>query len=110
MGHPDRIGRDDALALFHGALGCAVVADALAIAASSDAFGVVRPTGVPTRILYGTADRIITWPNHYARMQRMLPDAEYVPLDGLGHLPMWEDADLVARRILEVSAPARSAA
>ena len=110
MGHPERISRDDALTLFHGALGCAVIHDALAIASSSDAFGTVRHAGVPTRVLYGTADRVITWPRHYTRMQRLLPEAEYVALEGLGHLPMWEDADLVARRILEVTAPERIAA
>ena len=77
---------------------------------SSDAFGTVGYAGVPTRVLYGTADRVITWPAHYTRMQRLLPEAEYVALEGLGHLPMWEDADLVARRILEVTAPERIAA
>ena len=105
VAHPERVGRKDALTLFHGALGCAIVEDALAIASSGDAFGAVSHAGVPTRVLYGTADRIITWPGHYARMQRMLPEADYIALDGLGHLPMWEDPDLLARRILEVTAP-----
>jgi pimeloyl-ACP methyl ester carboxylesterase len=38
-------------------------------------------------------------------MQMMLPNAEFVALEGMGHIPMWDDPDLVVRRILEVSAP-----
>jgi pimeloyl-ACP methyl ester carboxylesterase len=38
-------------------------------------------------------------------MRRILPDVDYVALPGMGHLPMWDDPDLVARRILEVTAP-----
>jgi pimeloyl-ACP methyl ester carboxylesterase len=57
------------------------------------------------RILYGTRDRIIRWPAYYTRLSALLPGAEFTALEALGHLPMWDDPDLVARRILEVTAP-----
>jgi pimeloyl-ACP methyl ester carboxylesterase len=51
-------------------------------------------------------EAFVRWPGHYAKMRRLLPDAEYVALEGLGHLPMWDDPEQVARTILEVTAPA----
>ena len=42
-------------------------------------------------------------------IRRQLPEADFVPLEGLGHLAMWDDPELVARTILEVSAPDRVA-
>jgi pimeloyl-ACP methyl ester carboxylesterase len=105
IAHPERVTAADARTMFAGAAGCAVVQDALATTADGEAFGDLGPIDVAVRILYGTRDRIVRWPSHYGRMKRILPDAEYIALDGLGHLPMWDDPQLVARRILEVSAP-----
>jgi hypothetical protein len=34
-------------------------------------------------------------------MQAMLPEADWVCLDGLGHLPMWDSPEAVAAAILE---------
>lgn len=104
MAHPERVDPVAALALMQGAAGCSVTQQALDIAARGEAYGELGPIDCPVRILYGTRDRIIRWPAYYGRFQRIVPDAEYVALDGLGHLPMWDDPELVARRILEVTA------
>ena len=70
-------------------------------------FGELGEIDAPVRIVYGTRDRIVRWPNCYVRMRRLLPQAEFVALPGLGHLPMWEDPELLTHLILEVSdAPA----
>jgi pimeloyl-ACP methyl ester carboxylesterase len=106
MTHPENVSASEAAALFNGAAGCAVVRDAIALTEAGDSFGELAAIDCPVRILYGTKDRIVRWPSHYTRMRALLPDADYVPLDGLGHLPMWDDPQLVARRILEVTAPA----
>lgn len=105
MARPHNVGADDAMAFMHGALGCSVFREAIALSESGQAFGDLAPIECPVRVLYGTRDRIVRWPSHYRRMKSLLPSAEYVPLHGLGHIPMWDDPDLVARRILEVSAP-----
>jgi pimeloyl-ACP methyl ester carboxylesterase len=97
---------EQSLAMMMGSYGCAVTRDAIELAESGAAFGDLGPIDVPVRILYGTRDRLVTWPHHYTRMRQLLPDAEYVALENMGHLPMWEQPDLIARRILEVSAPA----
>jgi pimeloyl-ACP methyl ester carboxylesterase len=42
----------------------------------------------PVRIVWGTADRILTWPSAGARFREdWLPNADWVELDGVGHCP-----------------------
>ncbi len=105
VARPGSISADEALAMMTGAAGCAVAREAIALSESGEAFSDLGPISCPVRILYGTRDRIVRWPSHYQRMMQLLPDAEYVALEGLGHLPRWDDPELVARRILEVTAP-----
>ena len=72
--------------------------------------GVNAPTGlheirVPVRIAFGTVDVLLgafTSPRFIA----LIPGAELVPLPGLGHVPMSDDPDLVARTILDFTAVA----
>jgi pimeloyl-ACP methyl ester carboxylesterase len=55
---------------------------------------------VPVRIVYGTFDFMLaalTAP----RFAAAIPDAELIPLPGLGHVPMLDDPGLVARTILD---------
>jgi pimeloyl-ACP methyl ester carboxylesterase len=103
---PSQVTAYDAMMMFTGAAGCAVTQDALALTESEGTFGDLGPLDCPVRILYGTKDRVVRWPSHYPRLKQILPDAEFLALDGVGHLPMWEAPELVARRILEVTAPA----
>lgn len=102
---PSGVSAAAALAMFSGAAGCSVTKDALELAGTEGAFGELAPIDCPVRILYGTKDRIVRWPSHYGRLRRILPNVEYVALPDMGHLPMWDDPDVVARRILEVTAP-----
>ena len=105
---PSGVTATEALQLFEGAAECAIVEEALRLTATNQMFGELGQIDVPVRIAYGTRDRIVRWPNCYVRMRRMVPTAEYVALEGLGHLPMWEDPELVTRVILEVSDPGTS--
>jgi pimeloyl-ACP methyl ester carboxylesterase len=52
-------------------------------------------------LVWGTRDRILPPKRYSERLRRMLPDAEWVALDGLGHMPMSDDPELVARTISE---------
>jgi len=66
--------------------------------------GAAAPTGldevrVPVRILVGTAD-LLLGPLTAPRFAAVLPDAELIALPGLGHIPMSDDPDAVAREIL----------
>lgn len=106
---PRRISAGAAYAMFLGSAECKVVPEALRLAASGDMFGELGPIDCHVRIAYGTRDRLIHWPKHYTGIKKQLPDADYIALEGLGHLAMWDDPDLVAQTILEVSAPDRAA-
>ena len=105
MARPGNVDAEAAMGFFTGAAGCTVYEAAIAQAEAGESFGELTPIDVPVRILYGTRDRIIRWPSHYTRMRELLPDADFVALEGMGHIPMWDEPDTVVRRILEVSAP-----
>jgi pimeloyl-ACP methyl ester carboxylesterase len=95
-----RVPTDAALAMFEGARGCTIVKDVLSLVGTPGIFD-LEQIHCPVRILYGSRDRLLRWPSYYSRMQQDLPDADWVCLDGLGHIPMWDDPELVAARILE---------
>lgn len=64
----------------------------------------------PVRIAWGTKDRILPYGGYSKNWLRLLPDADWVRLEGLGHVPMSDDPELIAQTILEVStAPLREA-
>jgi pimeloyl-ACP methyl ester carboxylesterase len=41
----------------------------------------------PVRIVWGTEDRLLPWPQAAARYRRTLPHAEWIELEGVGHCP-----------------------
>jgi pimeloyl-ACP methyl ester carboxylesterase len=55
----------------------------------------------PVLLAWGTRDRILPAPRYSQRLQEMLPNAECVALPRLGHSPMSDDPELVARTIVE---------
>jgi pimeloyl-ACP methyl ester carboxylesterase len=58
---------------------------------------------VPVRIAFGTRDIMLgalTAPRYAA----LIPDADLVPMPGVGHVPMSDDPDMVSRTILETTA------
>lgn len=59
----------------------------------------------PVLIAWGTRDRLLL-PRQGRRFARRIPGAELRSLPGLGHLPMSDDPELVARTILDFTAGA----
>jgi pimeloyl-ACP methyl ester carboxylesterase len=59
------------------------------------------------RVLWGTRDLILPY-RQAKRWVQVVPGAELVTLKGLGHVPMTDDPELVAEKILEVTAPTRA--
>ena len=96
-----KVPTSSALAMFEGAQGCAIIDEVLALVGAEETFPELEAIDCPVRILYGTKDRLLRWPSYYTRMRRMLPDADWVGLDGVGHLPMWDSPDEVASAILD---------
>jgi pimeloyl-ACP methyl ester carboxylesterase len=58
----------------------------------------------PVLLAWGTCDRIIASPRYSKRMRELLPSSEWVELRGLGHMPMFDNPELVARTITEFTA------
>jgi pimeloyl-ACP methyl ester carboxylesterase len=61
----------------------------------------VAPFDAHVPITFAWGDRDVVTPPHQARRAaRLFPGARHVTLTGCGHVPMLDDADLVARTIL----------
>jgi pimeloyl-ACP methyl ester carboxylesterase len=58
------------------------------------------PADMPVTIAWGERDRLVGPP----RAERIPAGARYLALPGVGHTPMWDDPELVARVLLEGSA------
>jgi pimeloyl-ACP methyl ester carboxylesterase len=64
----------------------------------------------PVLLAWGTRDRILPSPKYSQRLREMLPSAEWKALQGLGHVPMSDDPELVARTIAEFAGSVREPA
>jgi pimeloyl-ACP methyl ester carboxylesterase len=53
----------------------------------------------PVRIVWGTADRLLPYPAAAERFRALLPQADWVVLDGVGHSPQL-DVPLVAAQLI----------
>ena len=65
-------------------------------------FGGAAPT-VPVTVAWGEKDRLLLYSRQSARARRLLPGARHVTLAGCGHVPTWDDPELIARVLLEAS-------
>ncbi|HEX4446229.1 MAG TPA: alpha/beta fold hydrolase [Polyangiaceae bacterium] len=64
----------------------------------------------PLRVVWGSEDRLLPLRGYSERWRRLLPAAEWVILEGAGHVPMYDDPARVAELILEVTTARRIAA
>jgi pimeloyl-ACP methyl ester carboxylesterase len=56
----------------------------------------------PVRVVWGTDDRVLPWPETAARYRReWLPNADWVELDGIGHAPQLDVPTETAQLILD---------
>ena len=100
IARPSCFSASAALGTLEAAAGCRVVDEMLALAKTGDAFGELGPVECPVTIATATKDGLLCRPGHYTRLRRQLPKAEWTVLEGLGHMPMSDDPDLVTELIL----------
>jgi pimeloyl-ACP methyl ester carboxylesterase len=60
------------------------------------------PGDVPVTLLWGDRDRVL-WPWQGKRAVQLLPGATLVPLPGCGHLPTFDDPELVSGLMLQAA-------
>lgn len=59
--------------------------------------------GCPIRVVWARKDRVIPYKHYGQPLLERLPSAELIMLDGVGHVPMTDDPEAVARLITEVT-------
>lgn len=58
----------------------------------------------PVRVAWPVKDRTIPWKRYGIPFAAGIPHAEVIQLTGVGHVPMYDDPDLVVRTVLEHTA------
>jgi len=89
-----------ALSTLRAAAGCAIAGELLATSRRGDLFGELGPIECPVTIATASKDRLFRGPRYFAKFRRLLPNASWVELDGLGHLPMTDDPGRVVEVVL----------
>jgi pimeloyl-ACP methyl ester carboxylesterase len=87
-----------ALQLTDDMLGCSIAEDILA---TDEHFVTVGPVRCPITIAWCELDRLFPEGEFGARARERLPDARYVVLERVGHVPMLDDPQLVAAVVRE---------
>lgn len=62
-------------------------------------FDKVGRSGLPVLLVWGDADRTVSYAEH-ADVQRAIPQAQFVSLPGLGHLPVVEDPAAIHPQVI----------
>jgi pimeloyl-ACP methyl ester carboxylesterase len=98
--HADRLTAAQTVAIFEDMAGCAVLDQLLA---GARAAGPIAPLAAdcPIRITWGGRDRTLPFARYGRPMVAAVPDAELTTMAGVGHVPMIDDPDGVARAILD---------
>ena len=91
------------IALTDDMLGCSIAEDILA---TDEHFAPLDPVPCPITIAWCELDRLFPEGEFGARARERLPDARYVVLKNVGHVPMLDDPQLVAAVIRESMAAA----
>jgi pimeloyl-ACP methyl ester carboxylesterase len=98
VGHPELLSAEEGKALVHAWLD-APGYDAANAEMRAHVFDRPELVKVPATIAWGTLDRLVAPP----RRERMPPQAVYLELAGVGHIPTWDDPELIARVLLDAS-------
>jgi pimeloyl-ACP methyl ester carboxylesterase len=102
MERGDRIPAAEAAVLFDDYAACTIVAALLGT--FRDGFVEdLAGLDIPIRIAWGDRDRTIPLDRYGRRLLTQIHSAEFVPLAGVGHVPMYDDPELVARTILDTT-------
>jgi pimeloyl-ACP methyl ester carboxylesterase len=95
--HGDRMSRADFIDSADNVLGCAVLEDTIEDTTQLEP---LDPPPCPITLAWSREDRLFPIDVYGARAQQMIPGARFVVLEDVGHVPMFDDPQLVADTIL----------
>jgi pimeloyl-ACP methyl ester carboxylesterase len=96
--HGDRLRPAELVELADDLLGCTIGKDLLQ---QADALAPLDPAPCPITIAWGDKDRLLPLKVYGDRARELMPRARFLVLEGVGHVPMFDAPDLVARTVLE---------
>lgn len=102
VSHPARVPAPLAAALIRGAADCPALVHLLA-ESRAGGYPDIGAIDVPTRIIWGTRDKILPPTHLSSRFRRMVPQADWVEIPGGGHLPQIDHPERVAELVLEMT-------
>jgi pimeloyl-ACP methyl ester carboxylesterase len=102
--HGERTSRSELLALADDVLGCEARTDLLD---TDEQLAPLDPPPCPITIAWSARDRVLPLEVNGVRARDLIPGARFIVLDGVGHLPMLDDPDLVVQTIRESVAGSR---
>ena len=104
--HPDRVDPAEFAASIRAMKDSPVVGPLLRVITKHPLEYLPADLGCPIRVVWAERDRIIPFEHNGLPLLERVPGAELVRLAGVGHVPMSDDPQQVARIILEVTGAA----
>jgi pimeloyl-ACP methyl ester carboxylesterase len=95
--HGDRLSRAEAVDSADDVIACEVMEDAIE---DKSQLQPLDPPPCPITLAWSGEDRLFPVDVYGARAQEMIPGARFIVLDGVGHVPMFDDPGLAADTIL----------
>jgi pimeloyl-ACP methyl ester carboxylesterase len=100
MEHGDRVPPDVAAGFFADTAASTAMDPLRAWAKGRRSIEPMPTHGARVRIAWPRHDRLIPWNRYGVPFRQISPGAELVFLEGVGHVPMYDDPELVVRTIL----------
>src|SRR5207249_9665913 len=101
MAHGDRMSADAALAFVEDVAKCTIRRPLMNWFLSTE--HTLGSIDCPVRIASSELDALIPLAPYGARFRTLVPGAEFVQLGDVGHVPMYDDPELVIRTVLELT-------
>jgi pimeloyl-ACP methyl ester carboxylesterase len=102
MYHGELVPPADTLEMMRAALGCTVFPRVLeALLAGRGRLEGLDEVAAPTLVAWPRHDRMLPMADHANRFRTEIPGAEFRVLEGVGHVPSWDDPQLVAEVVRE---------
>jgi len=104
MRHGELVSPADAASISQAALGCSISQPAIQALRADDAELTIRDLdriSCPVLLATPQFDRVLPGPRHAPRYRREIPGVKAITLAGCGHVPMWDNTELVTKLIVD---------